>query len=225
MNILIFGDFTQDECKKIDMNISTPVVFASNSSNIEQIILFGDFTYEECLTVHCQNMGINIPKNNTSRVESSLYYSHSEQVNIFYDIPCARCGYHSHTIDKCFAKRNRYGEFINKTLKKNKKSIIPISPTASPRYTDGPVYYNQHISLNDWSPSDKTDYSQFLFTEEDIQEWIHEDNESTRLAYYHPGFRIYPHSSIPISLYENDSNMDYILRYNYMITDNMIYTY
>jgi len=229
-DVLIFGDFTQDECKKIyteetvSSPFSSPIIFTTNLSNTtdQLIIVFGDFTYEECLAIQCPNKVVNVSKNtNASLAERHInypLYSHlpMHSVNMFYDIPCARCGYHSHTLDKCIAKRNRYGEFI----KSPKKSLIPISPTSSPRYTaDGPIYYNQHISLNGWSPHDKTDYTQFFFSEKDVQDWICEDNENNSLTYYRDSL-----FSTPI--YETgDSNMDSILRYNYMVTSNMLYTY
>lgn len=199
---IVFGDFTMDECSQIhkSLSVSSSSIIYNQSNNLrlhESFIVFGDFTPEECF---------NIQKKYHSH---TMISSVKKMRSIYYELPCMRCGYHSHRVNKCVARRNRYGEWID-DWKTPKRRIIPTSPT----YVNRPIYYNQHIPLNNWCIADKTDYTEFIFSEKEIQEWIEEEDNKQN-----------SYSSLTTHPITSDANLDYILGYSQALTDHMLYYY
>lgn len=198
---ITFGDFATEEYQinlivtskyeKKDNSVYKPSV-KNSSGGI--FIIFGDFTPEECFN-------FQRPDHDLMRRDKS------SPTNVYYHVPCIRCGYHSHTIDKCVARRNRYGELIWTPSQHKMVYRLPSSPI----HANAPVYYNQHISLNNWCIADKTDYTQFVFSEEDVQEWIEEDNHSNHF------------SSNDFNYSAMDPNIDYMLGYIQALTDYVLY--
>lgn len=194
---IIFGDFTSEEChintafaskyEEKNKSVYTPSVNISEGS----FIIFGDFTPEECF---------NIQRQEDQFICRSVF--NQTPINVYNPVPCIRCGYHSHTVDKCVARRNRYGELI--WAPSHQKNFRHPS---SPMRMNAPVYYNQHIPINNWCTADKTDYTQFVFSEEDVQDWIEEENHSNHFTY----------SS------SRDPNLDYMLGYIQALTDHVLY--
>lgn len=148
-------------------------------------------------------------------------------------IPCSRCGHFSHTLDKCVAKWNVNGERIPPATPT--KQMYPHSPPISPSRINDVHYYNNHLIKNAWCGADKTDYNQFVFTQEDIYDWIDEQQElfvpplpSTDPIPEQPQVVYVPFvirnktRYAPVVIPSPDQEIDYILRYNYAMTDYML---
>lgn len=218
-------------------------------TNPNEVIIFGNFTPEECSVVQ----GIPAPEISSTTYTSIGTQTTPDLINflvpppLYFNppIPCSRCGYFSHTLDKCVAKRNVHGEFIvsHSTSKKADKFKMYQTPPISPaRNTQ---YYNAHLIQNGRCEGDKTDYTQFVFTSDEIYDWIEEQHErfvpplpdtnyptptNTQVVYMPLLMKNRRTRYIPVVIPSPDQEIDYILRYNYAITDYMIgrqaaYTY
>ena len=204
--IIVFGDFTSSDIDFLK-KASTSRASTYYSGEKNTLVIFGDFSPFECASIQT---GLNQETQPQVQV-----------ANIYYDIPCGRCGYHSHSVDKCVARRNRYGELIRVPKKYN---LPPLSP----------IYYNTHLSLT----GDKTDYAQFKFTKEEVEEWIEEDKDAKFVDYlYYKGqyvvcYKVYYYQQNQLgynlrpcekNTIEPDYEIECALRYNYLETRNMIY--
>jgi len=210
---IIFGDFTTEECNQ-NYNNSSSVKYEKDkeirdrgiNQQTETFIIFGDFTPEECYRIQNQH---HHRLSLLSSSSSSVIKDNSAPF-VYYNLSCLRCGYNSHTIERCVARRNIYGERIGWATPPRRhipRQTLPSSPTHN-----GTVYYNQQIPLNNWCEADKTDYTQFVFSEEEVQEWIEEETETN-----HHQFENEIH-------YSSEPNLDYILGYNQALTDYMLYS-
>jgi hypothetical protein len=214
---IVFGDFTEEKeyIKKKKTRKFKPLssiyretgkVHLSNhlpsQLPADMFIIFGDFTPEECYYVQRQLSDDQSVNHRPDHLR--VNHETRQMTTIYYDIPCLRCGYHSHTVDNCIARRTRYGELIVWT------STIGSSHMSSSS-KNNPVYYNHHLTMNNWCQSDKTDYTQFILSEEDVQEWIEEDTQAESI-------KVHP------KLVKNEQRrIDYMLGYNQAITDYMLY--
>lgn len=145
--------------------VKTDVVYYTPT----EAIVFGSFTPEEC----SKYQGLQMAPPATYNIRQ-LPPRPSLSPSYFRQIQCARCGYSSHTIENCIARRNIYGEFIMYPAPKQKFTTFPISPHTSPPSSET-HYYNHHLIRQSQHPSDKTDYTQFIFTEDEVIEWIDEE--------------------------------------------------
>lgn len=210
-----------------------PVVYYTNP---DEVIVFGSFSIGECQRF--QGITPTTPKKTTVSTQttlngsvyplpSSLYYSQP--------IPCSRCGHMSHQIDQCVARRNINGERIidrhySTPKKTDKYKIYPQSPTSP---TNDIHYYNTHIIQNGWCEGDKTDYNDFVFTSDDVYDWIDEQQqlfvpplppvepEQPTVVYVPITFRNKTRYA-PVMIPSPDQEIEYILRYNYAMTNYMI---
>lgn len=197
-------------------------------TNPNEAIIFGNFTLEECAKAQCVPINrhyVNYP------VPPPLYFRHP--------IPCSRCGYFSHSSEKCVARRNYYGELIRShpSTPTNKPArtfkMYPTSPVAAHNEIH---YYNNHLIKNGGCDGDKTDYSQFVFTSDDIRDWIEEQEQNTlfvpplppiqpepvHVVYVPVIINNHPARYAPIVMPSSDQDIDYMLRYNYAMTDYML---
>lgn len=212
---IIFGDFTSDDSTFINStsktktnvnnysHLTTTIVFHSPI-----FVIFGDFTPEECSNYQSGTMSPSHQQPQHVTSQSPQAYSH-----YYYDFPCQRCGYHSHKIENCVARRNRWGELIEfRTPLKKKNIMFPVSPKSA---YNSPVYYNHHLSLTGWCQSDKTNYNDFVFSDEEIKEWEDED-------------KINPNPSLTecdtfMSIHRDQDIQRMMI--NQMITDYMLYSF
>jgi len=196
-------------------------------TNPNEAIIFGNFTLDECCVAQCVQINNNVVRN----IPPPLYFRQP--------IPCSRCGYFSHAAEKCVAKRNYYGEIIHShpstPTKKHAFKMYPSSPVAAHNEIH---YYNHHLIKNGGWNGDKTDYSQFVFTSDDICDWIEEQEQNTLfiLPQHHlitqaePIHVVYvpviinnrPTRYAPIVIPSTDQDIGYMLRYNYAMTDYML---
>lgn len=209
---------------------SEKVVYYTNPN---EAIVFGNFTLEECAQAQKTPRPTSISVA-TQTTDHLLNYPIPPPLYFRQPIPCSRCGHLSHTVDKCVAKWNINRERIPYTTPK--KAMYPSqSPPISPNSRANDIhYYNTHIH-NEWSSSDKTKYNQFVFSSDDINEWIDEQQElfvpplpSTEPETDKPHIVYIPllirnrtrYASVVIPT--ADQEIDYILRYNYAMTDYML---
>lgn len=122
-------------------------------NNEQLIILFGDFTLQECSIYQSSSSSSSLSLSSSSS-SSSRQSSYNKYKS------CERCGYYSHKVENCIAKRNIYGEFIDIQKKRYNYPLLP---------------------LNGWCVADKTNYNDFIFSEEEIQEWEEEDQNNLYL--------------------------------------------
>lgn len=107
-----FGDFTEQELTTImmvqaDTKATTKCKIAPaphpHSTTSEQInaswFIFGSFTEKECIEIQ------NFKNDSLSSVFTTNLSYHPRR-------RCFRCGYNSHTIENCVARRHRSGEYI-----------------------------------------------------------------------------------------------------------------
>jgi len=147
-------------------HFKTNQVFYYSSPN--EAIIFGNFTLEEC----SRYQEINTT---TSTVHSNKHapLPYPLSPSYFRQLQCIRCGYSSHSIENCVARRNIYGEFIAcPSPLRQKIAMFPVSTSTSsisPVHSDV-HYYNHHLITH--HPGDKTDYSEFVFSEDEVREWI-----------------------------------------------------
>jgi hypothetical protein len=197
-------------------------------TNVNEAIVFGNFTLEECSLAQC----ITRPASTSvaTQTTNDLLPNYPVPPPLYFrqPIPCTRCGHLSHTVDKCVAKWNINGERIHPTTpKKNKFEVYP--PT-SPSHTH---YYNTHLIKNGWCEQDNTDYNDFIFTSDDVYQWIDEQQdlfvpqlppvapEPAKVVYVPVVVRNKPYYA-PVVIPSPDQEIDYILRYNYAMTDYML---
>ena len=226
---IVFGDFTTDDQDILTKKTTHATASFTCPPEKKKFILFGDFSPEECSMIQTGTYPLPI----CSTPPQSP--SHN---NIYHDLPCSRCGYHSHTVEKCVARRNRYGELIQPfTPKKTNISLFPSSPVSP---TTGPVYYNTHLMKK--LLGDNTDYTQFKFTEEDINEWTEDctDDDTNCVDYiYYRGdymavYKVYDYQRGQLgynlrpaknSNIEPDPEIEFALRLCYAYTHQMLYAY
>lgn len=202
---------------------NTKVVYYTNPN---EVIIFGNFTLEECCVAQC----VPINRHSVNYPLHPLYFRQP--------IPCSRCGYFSHVVEKCVAKRNYYGELIHS------RPFIPTKKHAFKMYPSSPVsahneihYYNNHLIKNRGCDGDNTDYNQFVFTSDDICDWIEEQEQNTLFVPPHhlttqaePVHVVYvpviinnhPPRYAPIVMPSSDQDIEYMLRYNYAMTGYML---
>lgn len=204
-------------------------------TNPNEAIVFGNFSLEECYQAQIiKNQTRTSSTTSTIGTQTNDYPNYPVPPLLYFrqPIPCSRCGHLSHTIDKCVAKWNINRERIPTTPKKvNKNQLYP--PT-SPTHNDI-HYYNTHLVKNGWCESDKTDYNQFIFTPEEVYEWIDEQQdlfvpplppvpvcpEFVEVVYVPIVVRNKTRYA-PVAIPSPDQEVDYILRYNYAMTDYMM---
>ena len=231
-NVIIFGDFSLDETidimnsksSKTDKQITCHHPTTQSTRSV--CVIFGDFSEEECLNAQTEKNENKLFGGSVRSVSkfvprsfpSFQFPSNTISYNAY---PCLRCGYTNHSIEKCVARRNVYGDkipsYISPISKHKKKIMYPTSPTSSSHsgvVGSGPIYYNTHLS-SAGTFVDKTDYNQFIFTEDDIQEWI--DYEKNNL---------YNNNEVDVeTMYYDEPNLDFILGYNYALANHMLYAY
>jgi hypothetical protein len=227
--VFVFGDFTEKECDILakTSTITTPSKSRTSVSTGKNIsVIFGDFTPAECAKIQL-GLHLHLQEETTTQVQQP---SPTYNNNTYYNSPCSRCGYHSHTVDRCVARRNRYGELIHMYTSNKQRpiNIFSVSPPLSP---PGPVYYNTHLINNRWCSDDKTNYMQFKFTEEHIQELVEDQSEDANLVdyLYYEGqymavYKVYDYSCGQVgynlrpagdAVIKPDPEIEGALRYNY----------
>jgi len=184
------------------------------------VTVFGSFTLDEC----AKYQGV------------TTNFAHTYFIQ---PIPCSRCGYTNHSIEKCVARRNVHQELILSpptTPKKSRNMLYPVSPSNSPRHNDNDVhYYNPQLIKNGWHSADKTDYNQFMFSHDDVQEWIEEEQHLQQPHYYEhsPDIQnefqvvyvrllVKKHQSIISPRLTEQQEICYALKYNYAVTEYMM---
>ena len=204
-------------------------------TNPNVAIVFGSFTMKEC----SEAQGVPEPTTSTSTIgtqTSNHLLSNFPVPPTFYlrqPVPCTRCGHLGHNIERCVAKRNIHGEFIKQPPSSpDKFKMYPPSPPTSPSRGGDTHYYNTHL-FHGWCESDKTDYNEFVFTQDEVEDWIDEQHElfvpplpsvpSDPAQVVYVPFLIrnqtrYAQVMIPSA----DQEVDYILRYNYSMSDYML---
>lgn len=204
-------------------------------TNPNVAIVFGSFTQKEC----SEAQGVPEPTSTSTigtQTSSDLLSNFPVPPALYFrqPIPCTRCGHLGHNIEKCVARRNIHGEFIKQSpTSPNKFKIYPQSPPTSPSRGGDTHYYNTHLIQNGWCNSDKTDYTQFVFTQDEVDDWIEEQHElfvpPPRPVSAEPAQVVYVPFLIrnqtryaPVMIPSADQEVDYILRYNYAMTDYML---
>lgn len=184
----------------------------------DPVTVFGSFTLDEC----AKYQGVT---------------NHADSTYFIQPIPCSRCGYTNHTIEKCVARRNVHRELILSpptTPKKSRNLLYPVSPSNSPRHNEV-HYYNSHlIKKNGWHHADKTDYNQFVFSYDELQEWIEEEQEQphhyneynldtqNEFQVVYVPLLVKKHQSIIIPRFTEQQEIDYALKYNYAVSEYML---
>lgn len=215
----------------VPKTVPSEVVYYTNPN---EAIVFGNFTLEECSLAQ----GIKT-KTASSKTTATIgtqttndfpNYPVAPPLYFRQPIPCSRCGHLSHTVDKCVAKWNINGERISTTPTKQNYMYPPSTPISPSR--NNTQYYNTHLVKNVCS-DDKTDYNQFIFTSEEVYDWIDEQHElfvppmppvpsePVQIVYVPIVVRNKTRYA-PVMIPTPDQEMDYILRYNYAMTDYMI---
>lgn len=211
-----------DETTTTKTKTKTQAVYYTNPN---EAIIFGNFTLEECAKAQC--VSINRHLVNYPMPPPPLYFRQP--------ISCSRCGYFSHAAEKCVARRNYYGEIIyshpSTPKKKPAFNMYPSSPVAAHNEIH---YFNNHLIKNGGCDGDKTDYSQFVFTSDDIRDWIEEQHtlfvpplppiqpEPIHVVYVPVIINNHPGRYAPIVMPSSDQDIDYMLRYNYAMTGYML---
>lgn len=200
-------------------------------TNPNEVIVFGNFTIDECSEVQSAIPIKTTPTTATIGIQTNNDYPLPPPLYFRQPIPCSRCGHLSHTVDKCVAKWNINRERIPTTPTKRQifhKSPSPTSPGRNDAY-----YYNSRLIQNGWCDSDKTDYNDFIFTSEEVYDWIEEQHElfipplppvaiePVQVVYVPIVVRKKTHYA-PVMIPTHDQEIDYILRYNYAMTDYML---
>ena len=185
----------------------------------DTVTVFGSFTLDEC----AKYQGV------------TTNFAHTYFIQ---PIPCSRCGYTNHSIEKCVARRNVHRELIlspPSTPKKIRNMLYPESPSNAPRHNEV-HYYNSHLIKNGWHHADKTDYNQFVFSPDEVQEWIEEEQQHLQPHYYNQhnldaqnDFQVVyvpllvkKHQAIVAPRFTEQQEIDYALNYNYAVTEYML---
>ena len=199
-------------------NEPTPFHCKFNHYVDSPVTVFGSFTFDECAKIQ----GV-----------TNIAYTFIQQ-----PIPCSRCGYTNHSIEKCVARRNVHRELILSpptTPEKSRNMLLyPVSPSNSPRHNDV-HYYNPQLIKNGWHSADKTDYNQFMFSHDEVQDWIEEEQHLQQPHYYEhsPDIQnefqvvyvpllVKKHQSIISSRLTEQQEICYALKYNYAVTEYMM---
>lgn len=204
-------------------------------TNPNQAIVFGNFTLEESSIAQGvpRPTSISVATQTTNEILPN-YPVPPPPLYFRKPIPCSRCGHLSHTVENCVAKWNVNGERIPPTTPKKLTQMYPQTPPISPSHSET-HYYNTHLIQNARCEQDKTDYTQFIFNSEDIYDWIEEQQETfvpplpTSAPPPEPPQVVYVPFVIrnktryaPVVIPSADQEVDYILRYNYAMTDYML---
>lgn len=215
----------------VPKTVPSEVIYYTNPN---EAIVFGNFTLEECALAQ------GIPTKTASSTTTATIGTQTTNKSPNYPVPpplyfrqpvtCSRCGHLSHTVDRCVAKWNINGERIPTTPTKRNQMypLLPLSPSRNETH-----YYNTHL-VNNVCSEDKIDYNQFVFTTEEVYDWIDEQHE----LFVPPLPPVAPEPAqivyVPIVVRNKtryapvmipttpDQEIDYILRYNYAMTDYML---
>ncbi|MEX0594905.1 MAG: hypothetical protein WD512_00260, partial [Candidatus Paceibacterota bacterium] len=228
----------------IDETASTQFVKANKVvyyTHPNETILFGNFTPEECSKYQGVQVTAASSLTETKFINKPVSLPYPLTPSYFRPFQCSRCGYSSHTMENCVARRNIFGEFISHTSPMKNCGQFRMAPSSPPpkssTYSET-HYYNNHLIQNVQHPSDKTDYSQFVFTADDIYDWTCEQQSSSVLHPLLPPASTSPFQVVYVpmiiqnhaaqydpvvvgSIYSEQDIIDYSLRCNYAMTNYM----
>jgi len=152
-----FGDFTDEECIKIQ---SSKTLF---SDQVDRLLL-------QSMPIHpqtqLQSQSPPSPSSSQSQHLTKYRYHHAKYYSYKQSPPttpskrkhCFRCGYSSHTIENCVAVRNKLGDYIG----------YPYHPNQIQNHYSSGLVTDSESSIR---PGD------FVFNISDLKEWMVHDYE------------------------------------------------